>query len=130
MTEAKFELLLAAMREQSKELHAIHDALKRLRGISYAVYIILCILAGLAGLALLDVPFWGGSRQVRPAALFVWHIRRSRLDGPGKAAASCDFRRPQQPSRHAIEFSLVAVFLNDGFAPVHAAVAPQCSRQS
>ena len=86
MTEAKFELLLAAMREQSKELHAIHDALKRLRGISYAVYIILCILAGLAGLALLDVPFWGGSRQVRPAALFVWHSVR---------AAS--FRSPERP---------------------------------
>ena len=31
MTEAQFELLLAAMREQSKELHAIHDALRRLR---------------------------------------------------------------------------------------------------
>jgi hypothetical protein len=77
MTEVKFELLLAAMCEQSKELHAIHDALKRLRGISYAVYIILCILAGLAGLALLDVPFWGGSRQVRPAALFVWHSVRA-----------------------------------------------------
>jgi len=42
--------LLAAMREQSKELHAIHDALRRLRGLSYPVYIILCILAvGLAG---------------------------------------------------------------------------------
>ena len=49
MTEAQFELLLAAMRKQPEELHAIHDALRRLRGISYAVYIILCILAGLAG---------------------------------------------------------------------------------
>jgi len=92
MTEAKFELLLAAMREQSKELHAIHDALKRLRGISYAVYIILCILAGLAGLALLDVPFWGGSRQVRPAALFVWHSVR---------AAS--FRSPERPGPRFLE---------------------------
>jgi hypothetical protein len=61
MTEAQFELLLAAMREQSKELHAIHDASRRLRGISYALYIILGIFAGLAGLAWLalrDVPFW------------------------------------------------------------------------
>jgi hypothetical protein len=41
--------------EQSEELHAIHDALRRLRGISYAVYIILCILTGLA----LRVLFWG-----------------------------------------------------------------------
>jgi hypothetical protein len=46
---------LAAMREQSEELHAIHDALRRLRGISYAVYIILCILTGLA----LRILFWG-----------------------------------------------------------------------
>jgi hypothetical protein len=59
MTEAQFELLLAAIREQSKELHAIHDALRRLRGLSYAVYIILCILSvGLAGLALRDVLSW------------------------------------------------------------------------
>ena len=57
MTEAQFELLLAAIREQCKELHAIDDALGRLRGISYAVDIILCILAGLAGLALRDVHF-------------------------------------------------------------------------
>jgi hypothetical protein len=58
MTEPQFELLIAAIREQSKELHAIRDALRRLRGISYAVYSILCILAGLAGLtglALRDV---------------------------------------------------------------------------
>ena len=41
MTEPQFELVLAAIREQSKELHAIRDALRRLRGISYAVYIIL-----------------------------------------------------------------------------------------
>jgi hypothetical protein len=58
MTEPQFELLLAAIRGQYDELHAIHDALRRLRGISYAVYIILCILAGLAGLALRDVQFW------------------------------------------------------------------------
>jgi len=51
MTEAQFELMLGAFREQHNELRAIHDALRRLRGISYAVYIILCILAGLAGLA-------------------------------------------------------------------------------
>ena len=47
--------MLAAIREQCKELHAIDDALGRLRGISYAVDIILCILAELAGLALRDV---------------------------------------------------------------------------
>jgi hypothetical protein len=65
MTEAQFELLLAATREQYQELHAIHDALGRLRGISYALYIILGILAGasmiwlgLAWLALRDVLFW------------------------------------------------------------------------
>jgi len=65
MTEAQFELLLAATREQNEELHAIRGALGRLRGISYALYIILgmilCILAGLGGLAwlaLADVPFW------------------------------------------------------------------------
>ena len=65
MTEAKFELLLAATREQYQELRAIHDALRRLRGISYALYIILGILAGasmiwlgLAWLALRDVQFW------------------------------------------------------------------------
>jgi hypothetical protein len=58
-------VLLARIRERSKELHAIHDALRRLRGISYAVSIILCILAGasmiwlgLAWLALRDVQFW------------------------------------------------------------------------
>jgi len=34
MTEAQFELLLAANREQYEELQAIHHALRRLRGIS------------------------------------------------------------------------------------------------
>ena len=63
MTEAQFELLLAAIREQHNELRAIHEAaLRKLRGISYALYIILgiylIILAGLAWLALRDVPFW------------------------------------------------------------------------
>ena len=66
MTDAQFELLLAAIREQHNELRAIHDAaLGKLRGISYALYIILgiilCILAGLGGLAWLawrDIPFW------------------------------------------------------------------------
>ena len=65
MTEAQFELLLAANREQYEELQAIHHALRRLRGISSAVYIILCILAGasmiwwgLAALALRDVHVW------------------------------------------------------------------------
>jgi len=50
---------------QYKELRAIRGALGRLRGISYALYIILGInlvilagLAGLAWLALRDVPFW------------------------------------------------------------------------
>ena len=50
---------------QYKELRAIRGALGRLRGISYALYIILginlVILAGLAWLtwlALRDVPFW------------------------------------------------------------------------
>jgi hypothetical protein len=38
MTEAQFELLLAANREHYEELQAIHHALRRLRGISYAVY--------------------------------------------------------------------------------------------
>jgi hypothetical protein len=65
MTDAQFELLLAAIREQHNELRAIQGAaLGKLRGISYALYIILgiilCILAGLAGLAWLawqDVPF-------------------------------------------------------------------------
>ena len=60
MTEAQFELLLAATREQYQELRAIHDALGRLRGIYYALYIIpghlrRCVDdrvgAGLAGLA-------------------------------------------------------------------------------
>ena len=62
MTEAQFELLLAATREQHQELRAI---LGRLRGISYALYIILGILAGasmiwlgLAWLALRDSQFW------------------------------------------------------------------------
>jgi hypothetical protein len=65
MTEAQFELMLAAFREQHNELRAIHEAaLGKLRGISYALYIILGInlvilagLAGLAWLALRDVPF-------------------------------------------------------------------------
>jgi len=66
MTDAQFELLLAAIREQHNELRAIHEAaLGKLRGISYALYIILgiilCVLAGLGGLAWLavwrDVPF-------------------------------------------------------------------------
>jgi hypothetical protein len=56
MTEAQFELLLAATREQHQELRAI---VGRLRSISYALYIILGIRrcvddlvgAGLAGLA-------------------------------------------------------------------------------
>jgi len=62
MTEAQFELLLAATREQHQELRAI---LGQLRGISYALCIILVILAGglmiwlgLAWLALRDVQFW------------------------------------------------------------------------
>ena len=57
--------MLAAIREQNEELRAIYNALGRLRGISYALYIILginlVILAGLAWLtwlALRDVPFW------------------------------------------------------------------------
>jgi len=65
MTEAQFELLLAATREQYQELRAIRDALRRLRGISYALYVILVILAGasmiwlgLTWLALRDVQFW------------------------------------------------------------------------
>jgi len=63
MTEAQFELMLGAFREQHNELRAIHEAaLRNLRGISYALYIILgiylIILAGLAWLALRDVPFW------------------------------------------------------------------------
>jgi hypothetical protein len=58
LTEAQFELLLAATREQYQELRAIHDALGRLRGISYALYIILGILAGMVWLALRDVHFW------------------------------------------------------------------------
>jgi hypothetical protein len=63
MTEAQFELMLGAFREQHNELRAIHEAaLGKLRGISYALYIILginlIILAGLAWLALRDVPFW------------------------------------------------------------------------
>jgi hypothetical protein len=65
MTDAQFELWLAATREQSKELRAIHDALGRLRGIAYALYLILGInlvilawLAWLAWLALRNVPFW------------------------------------------------------------------------
>jgi hypothetical protein len=37
MAEAQFELLLAATREQYQELRAIHHALRRLRGISYAL---------------------------------------------------------------------------------------------
>ena len=49
MTQAQFELFLAAFREQYQELRAIHDALGRLRAISYALYIILGILAGLVG---------------------------------------------------------------------------------
>jgi hypothetical protein len=62
MTEAQFELMLGAFREQHNELRAIHEAaLGKLRGISYALYIILginlVILAGLAWLALRDVPF-------------------------------------------------------------------------
>jgi len=45
---------VAAIREQHNELRAIHEAaLGKLRGISYALYIILgiilCILAGLGG---------------------------------------------------------------------------------
>ena len=63
MTEAQFELMLAAFREQHNELRAIHEAaLRKLRGISYALYTILginlVILSGLAWLALRDVPFW------------------------------------------------------------------------
>jgi hypothetical protein len=63
MTEAQFELMLGAFREQHNELRAIHEAaLGKLRSISYALYIILgiilCILAGLAWLALRDVHFW------------------------------------------------------------------------
>jgi hypothetical protein len=58
MTEAQFELLLAANRDQYEELRAIHDALERLRGISYALYIIVGILAGLVALTLRDVHFW------------------------------------------------------------------------
>ena len=40
MTEAQFELLLAATREQYQELRAIHDALGRLRAISYAAEVL------------------------------------------------------------------------------------------
>jgi hypothetical protein len=58
MTEAQFELFLAAFREQYQELRAIHDALGRQRAISYALYIILGIFAGLVWLALRDVHFW------------------------------------------------------------------------
>jgi hypothetical protein len=71
LTEAQFELLLAATREQYQELRAIHDALGRLRGISYALYIILgIIILGIiastsmmirlapAWLALRHVQFW------------------------------------------------------------------------
>ena len=66
MTDAQFELMLGEFREQHNELRAIHEAaLGKLRGISYALYIILGInliilagLGGLAWLALRDVPFW------------------------------------------------------------------------
>jgi hypothetical protein len=66
MTEAQFELMLGAFREQHNEVRAIHEAaLGKLRVISYALYSILGInlvilagLAGLAWLALRDVPFW------------------------------------------------------------------------
>jgi len=64
----QFELMLGAFREQHNELRAINEAaLGKLRGISFALYIILginiIILAGLAWLAWLawltlrDVPF-------------------------------------------------------------------------
>src|SRR6266478_10242483 len=44
MTEAQFELMLGSFREQHNELRAIHEAaLGKLRGISYALYIILGI---------------------------------------------------------------------------------------
>ena len=63
MTEAQFELMLGAFREQHNELRAIHEAaLGKLRGISYALYVTLgfnlIILVVLAGLALRDVSFW------------------------------------------------------------------------
>ena len=49
MTEAQFELMLGAFREQHNELRAIHEAaLGKLRSISYALYIILGIIAGVA----------------------------------------------------------------------------------
>jgi hypothetical protein len=45
MTEAQFELMLVAFRDQHNELRAIHEAaLGKLRGISYALYIILGII--------------------------------------------------------------------------------------
>ena len=65
MTEAQFELLLAATREQYQELRAIHDALRRLRGISYALYIILGIIV-LDIAAGTSLPIW-----LRP----VWLLR-------------------------------------------------------
>ena len=51
--------MLGAFREQHNELRAIHEAaLGKLRGISFALYIILAGLAWLAWLTLRDVPFW------------------------------------------------------------------------
>jgi len=81
MTEAQFELMLAAFREQHNEVRAIHEAaLGKLRGLmprcsavlsrqTRTMYrrhdphrgyldIYLIILAGLAWLTLQDVPFW------------------------------------------------------------------------
>ena len=57
MTEAQFELMLGAFREQHNELRAIHEAaLGKLRGISYRRA--WPGWPGWAWLALRDVPFW------------------------------------------------------------------------
>ena len=54
MTEAQFELMLGAFREQHNELRAIHEAaLGKLWGIAYALYFIL-------GINLIILPGWPG----------------------------------------------------------------------
>src|SRR5262245_42565367 len=109
MTEAQFELMLGAFREQHNELRAIHEAaLGKLRGISYALYIILginlVILAGLAGVAL-----------ARPARcpLLVTASSSGRGLFPGSSI-----------------WGLVAFLHDDDFDPAHADAAPQCSCRS
>ena len=96
MTDAQFELLLAAIHEQNEELRAIRGARGRAAGYllrsvhpgHHSVHPRRAGRAGLAGLArcplLVTAP--SGSRQVRPATLFVWHSVR---------AAS--FRPPERP---------------------------------